>query len=104
MAVLTKPWVRRARARPSSEGDYWVIQRADDGRYAVVSEPSRRFLWVLSRSPQLSSADETAIRSRLLEQGFELGAWAAHPHGEASARASSAQLTPGAAPAPASKL
>jgi apolipoprotein D and lipocalin family protein len=61
-------------------GAYWLIQRADDGRYAVISEPSRKYLWVLSRQPQLSAADETAIRSRLLEQGFNLSAWATHPH------------------------
>lgn len=61
-------------------GDYWVIQRADDGRYAVVSEASRKYLWVLSRTPQLSAADETAIRSRLVQQGFDLSPWQAHLH------------------------
>ena len=61
-------------------GDYWVIQRADDGRYAVVSEAIRKVLWVLARAPQLSAADETAIRSRLVQQGFDLAAWQAHPH------------------------
>ena len=61
-------------------GDYWVIQRADDGRYAVVSEISRKYLWVVSRTPQLSAADETAIRSRLVQQGFDLAPWQAHPH------------------------
>ena len=61
-------------------GAYWVIQRADDGRYAVVSEPQRKYLWVLSRTPQLAPADETAIRSRLVRQGFELTRWQAHPH------------------------
>jgi apolipoprotein D and lipocalin family protein len=63
-------------------GDYWVIQLADDGRYAVVSEDSRRYLWVLSRTPELSASDESAIRSRLLEQGFALDAWQSHPHAE----------------------
>jgi len=61
-------------------GDYWVIQRADDGRYAVISEASRKYLWVLSRTPQLSAVDETAIRSRLVQQGFDLSPWQAHPH------------------------
>jgi len=62
-------------------GRYWVIQLADDGRYAVVSENSRKYLWVLSRTPTLSDADETAIRSRLREQGFaDLSAWERHPH------------------------
>lgn len=63
-------------------GGYWVIQRADDGRYAVISEPSRKYLWVLSRTPQLSAADETAIRSQLVQQGFDLAAWQAHPHSQ----------------------
>lgn len=60
-------------------GSYWVIQLADDGRYAVVSEGSRQYLWVLSRTPRLSATDEAAIRSRLIEQGFDLAAWQAHP-------------------------
>ena len=65
-------------------GDYWVIQRADDGRYAVISEASRKYLWVLSRVPQLSAADESAIRSRLVQQGFDLARWQAHPQSAAA--------------------
>jgi apolipoprotein D and lipocalin family protein len=55
---------------PVGWGRYWVIQLASDGRYAVVSEPTREYLWVLARRPALSNADETAIRSKLAEQGF----------------------------------
>ncbi len=55
---------------PVGWGRYWVIQLADDGRYAVVSEPTREYLWVLSRQPILTAADESAIRSKLLTQGF----------------------------------
>ncbi|MDP3222818.1 MAG: lipocalin family protein [Rubrivivax sp.] len=61
-------------------GDYWVVQLADDGRYAVVSEASREYLWVLSRTPRLLPADETEIRSRLVQQGFDLKPWQLHPH------------------------
>lgn len=61
-------------------GSYWVIQLAGDGRYAVVSEAKREYLWVLSRTPALSPADETAIRSQLVQQGFDLARWQAHPH------------------------
>ncbi len=67
-------------------GSYWVIQLADDGRYAVVSEPQRNYLWVLARTPQLSAADESAIRSRLVQQGFELSRWIAHTHTAAAPR------------------
>jgi apolipoprotein D and lipocalin family protein len=61
-------------------GSYWVIQLADDGRYAVVSEPDREYLWVLSRTPSLAPADESAIRSRLAQQGFDLARWQTHAH------------------------
>lgn len=61
-------------------GSYWVIQLAEDGRYAVVSEAQRKYLWVLSRTPKLLAADETEIRSRLVQQGFDLARWQTHPH------------------------
>jgi apolipoprotein D and lipocalin family protein len=61
-------------------GAYWVLRLADDGRYAVVSEPQRQYLWVLSRTPALLAADETAIRSYLVAQGFDLANWQAHSH------------------------
>jgi apolipoprotein D and lipocalin family protein len=35
------------------EGDYWIIDLDEDYRYAVVGAPSRRFLWILSRTPQM---------------------------------------------------
>lgn len=66
---------------PVGWGSYWVIQRPEDGRYAVISEPSRKYLWVLSRQPRLSSEDEASIRAQLQTQGFlDLSAWSAHPH------------------------
>ncbi len=61
-------------------GSYWVIALADDGRYAVVSEPQRQYLWVLARAPRLSADDEATIRSLLTRQGFDLARWQAHPH------------------------
>ena len=67
---------------PVGWGRYWVIQLAEDGRYAVISEPTRQYLWILSRQPGLSPSDEAAIRARLLEQGFDdLSRLQRHPHG-----------------------
>ncbi len=61
-------------------GSYWVVALADDGRWAVVSEPQRQYLWVLARAPRLSTEDEATIRSLLTRQGFDLARWQAHPH------------------------
>jgi apolipoprotein D and lipocalin family protein len=45
-------------------GDYWVIGLSPDYRYAIVGEPKRRYLWVLSRTPEM---DETTYQ-KILEQ------------------------------------
>jgi apolipoprotein D and lipocalin family protein len=50
-------------------GDYWIIVLAPDYTYAVIGEPNRKYLWVLSRTP---SMDETALQ-RILEQVRERG-------------------------------
>jgi apolipoprotein D and lipocalin family protein len=61
-------------------GDYWVVDLASDGRYAIVSEATRQYLWVLSRQPALTPGDDAAIRERLQALGFELAAVQVHPH------------------------
>jgi apolipoprotein D and lipocalin family protein len=62
-------------------GDYWIVDLAPDGRYAIVSEASREYLWVLARQPALTSADESAVRERLRALGFDDSRVLAHPHG-----------------------
>lgn len=32
-------------------GDYWVLDRAEDYSWAIVGEPSGKYLWILSRDP-----------------------------------------------------
>lgn len=52
-------------------GDYWVVEIDDDYQWVVVSEPSRRFLWVLARKPALDARTEAGIRARLVARGFD---------------------------------
>ncbi len=66
-------------------GSYWVLELADDGRFAVIGEPTREYLWVVSRTPRLTASDETAIRSRLASFGYDLSRWQSHPHGTPAA-------------------
>jgi apolipoprotein D and lipocalin family protein len=56
---------------PAVWAPYWVIQLADDYRYAVVGEPTRKFLWILSRTPTLDPQDEAQIMGRLPLQGYD---------------------------------
>ncbi len=53
------------------EGDYWIIDLDDDYQWAVVGEPCRRFLWVLSRTPTLDGPTYEAILSRLPDKGYD---------------------------------
>lgn len=62
-------------------GAYWVIDLAPDGRYAIVSESSREYLWVLARQPALTPEDDATIRARLQTLGFDLARLQTHPHG-----------------------
>jgi apolipoprotein D and lipocalin family protein len=66
---------------PVGWGDYWVIALAPDYRYAVVGEPSREYLWILSRTPTLSAEDRTAIDAALRAQGYDPAKLVATPQG-----------------------
>jgi apolipoprotein D and lipocalin family protein len=50
---------------------YWVIDLAPDYSYAVVGEPSRRYLWILSRTPNMSRTTCDAIFGRLKNMGYD---------------------------------
>lgn len=56
---------------PQVWGDYWVVELDAAYQLAVVSEPRREFLWVLSRQPDLPAADWPALTARLQALGFE---------------------------------
>lgn len=53
-------------------GDYWIIDLDGEYRWAVVSEPRRRYLWILSRTPALDDVTLDGIRRRLREQRYDL--------------------------------
>lgn len=52
-------------------GDYWIVMLADDYRYAVVGEPSRKYLWILAREKTLQEEDKNTILKRLSELGYD---------------------------------
>ena len=56
---------------PAVWGNYWVIELAPDYRYAIVGEPSRTYLWVLSRTPTLDEASWQAIDARIAAAGYD---------------------------------
>ena len=51
-------------------GDYWVMALADDYSYAMVGQPSRENLWILSRTPELPSAIYNDLVRQAKDEGY----------------------------------
>ena len=51
-------------------GDYWVLDLAPDYSYSLVGEPSREYLWILSRTPELDEATFNRLLEKAKAQGF----------------------------------
>jgi apolipoprotein D and lipocalin family protein len=53
-------------------GDYWIIDLDRDAyRYAVVGHPTRQYLWILSRDPEMDPATLTPLLERANQKGFD---------------------------------
>lgn len=53
------------------EGDYWIIALDENYEWAVVGEPSRNFLWILSRTPQLDEQILANIYDMLPDKNYD---------------------------------
>ncbi len=53
-------------------GNYWIIELSDDYSWAMIAEPSGKYLWLLSRTPTLPEAVDASVRKRMTELGYPL--------------------------------
>ena len=53
------------------KGNYWVIDLDPDYQWALVGEPSRKYLWILSRTPTMDEAVYQEILKRLPQKGYD---------------------------------
>lgn len=53
-------------------GNYWILDRADDYSWAIVGEPSGRYLWILSRAAPLSEKEKQNLYKRAQELNYDL--------------------------------
>ncbi len=61
--------------------DYWVIGLDPDYRWAVVGNPDRKYLWILSRTAELPKALLEEALKAAVKQGYDLGQLSYTPHG-----------------------
>lgn len=77
--VKGKAWVKDAQTRAKLKvsffwpfaGNYWIIDLDEDYQYAVVSEPKRKLLWILSRTAKMDPVVLDGIKQRILAQGLD---------------------------------
>jgi apolipoprotein D and lipocalin family protein len=50
--------------------DYWVVDLDPDYQWAVVGGPSKKYLWVLSRTPDMERTLFEAIKTRAARRGY----------------------------------
>lgn len=53
-------------------GNYWVIDLDEGYQLAAVSEPSREYLWILSRTPQVAPDVYARLLDRLSGLGLDI--------------------------------
>ncbi len=54
----------------SFTGDYWILELDPDYEWALVGEPSRSYLWILSRQPRLNPTVVRNLLARARLEGF----------------------------------
>jgi len=54
---------------PFGRGDYWVLKLDENYQTVLVGEPRRKYMWVLSRTPQ----PDQAVVNEYLEYAKSLG-------------------------------
>ena len=53
------------------KGNYWIIDLDDNYQWVVVGEPSRKYLWVLSRKPMMEESLYRQITETLPQKGYD---------------------------------
>jgi len=52
-------------------GDYWILDHGDDYSWSIVGEPSRRYLWILSREANPGNDAVAKLVSRVAAVGYD---------------------------------
>jgi apolipoprotein D and lipocalin family protein len=67
---FTDSWVSKLIPIPD-DGNYWIIEITPGYKEAIVGTPDRKFLWLLSRSPEISQRTMHHLKNTAAKQGFD---------------------------------
>ena len=54
------------------KGDYWIMELDKDYKYAMVGHPDRKYLWILSRTNNLSTDIYNSLLKKAEQQGYDI--------------------------------
>jgi len=60
--------------------NYWILELGKDYEYAVVGDESRKYIWILSRTPQMDEAVYNELLKRVQDKGFDISKLEKIPH------------------------
>jgi apolipoprotein D and lipocalin family protein len=53
-------------------GNYWILDLDADYQWSLVGEPTRKYLWILSRQTEMSEDLYRTICNTAQEKGFDV--------------------------------
>lgn len=62
-------------------GDYWIIGLGENYEYAIVGEPSRKYLWILSRTPVMDDQTYQKVLEQVRTAGYDAAKLIKTSHG-----------------------
>ncbi|AVH13229.1 lipocalin family protein [Acinetobacter indicus] len=65
---------------PFTKGDYWILKLDPEYQTALVGDPSRKYLWLLHRHPQLDEATQNEYLAQAKSLGYDLSDLIYTPH------------------------
>lgn len=66
--------------------NYWIIDLDPNYQYAVIGEPDREYLWILSRKPEMNDAEYQRILRNVEAKGYAPARLQRTPQGLSAAR------------------
>ena len=54
------------------KGDYWIIALDDNYQYAMVGHPGKEYLWILSRTPEMSEDVYQSLVETARGKGYDI--------------------------------
>ena len=52
-------------------GNYWIIETSPTYSYSIVGDPTKKYAWILSRTPKMETSDLQKIERKLKSLGYD---------------------------------